>query len=76
LEVRTREQLPQQWAATENNLGMVLAVLAERASGERWRAQYSEQSMAAYHAALEVRTREQLPQGWARATQANLGNLF
>ena len=67
LEVRTREQLPQQWATTQNNLGMVLAVLAERASGEQG-AQYLEQSLAAYRAALEVRTREQLPQGWA-ATQ-------
>src|SRR4029450_2313308 len=64
LEVRTREQLPQQWASTQNNLGMVLAVLGERASGGQG-AQYLEQSLAAYRAALEVRTREQLPQGWA-----------
>lgn len=28
-------------------------------------AQYLEQSLAAYRAALEVRTREQLPQDWA-----------
>ena len=71
LEVRTREQLPQDWAATQNNLGNVLADLGERASGEQ-SAQYLEQSVAAYRAALEVRTREQLPQQWA-TTQNNLG---
>jgi hypothetical protein len=65
LEVRTREQLPQDWATTQNNLGNVLCVLGERASGEQG-AQYLEQSVAAYRAALEVRTREQLPQDWAK----------
>ena len=59
---------------TQNNLGIVLAVLGERASGEQG-AQYLEQSVAAYRAALEVRTREQLPQDWA-TTQNNLGNVL
>ena len=53
LEVYTREQLPQQWATTQNNLGNVLRDLGERASGEQG-AQYLEQSVAAYRAALEV----------------------
>ena len=59
---------------TQNNLGIVLLDLGERASGEQG-AQYLEQSVAAYRAALEVRTREQLPQDWAM-TQNNLGNVL
>ena len=77
LKVYTREQFPQDWAATQNNLGNVLAVLGERASGEQ-AARYLEQSVAAFRAALEVYTREQLPKQWAM-TQNNLavalGNL-
>ena len=59
---------------TQNNLGIVLVDLGERASGEQG-AQYLEQSVAAYRAALEVYTREQLPQDWAM-TQNNLGNVL
>jgi hypothetical protein len=33
------------------------------------------QAVAAYRSALEVYTREQLPQNWAM-TQTNLGNAF
>src|SRR5438046_10712093 len=58
LEVRTREQLPQDWAAAKNNLGNVLKELGIRSSGEQ-SAQYLAQSIAAYHSALEVYTREQ-----------------
>ena len=66
--------MPQAWAATQNNLGNVLWALGERASGEQG-AQYLEQAVAAFRAALEVRTREQVPQDWA-ATQNNLGNVL
>ena len=65
LEVYTREQLPQDWAMTQNNLGNVLVNLGERASGEQG-AQYLEQSVAAYRAALEVLH--------ARAIAAGLGH--
>jgi hypothetical protein len=58
----------------EHNLGNVLAVLGERVSGEQG-AQYLEQSVAAYRAALQVTTREQLPQDWAMM-QNNLGNVL
>ena len=71
LEVYTREQLPQIWATTQNNLGIVLEDLGTRSSGDQ-SAQYLQQSVTAYRAALEVRTREQLPQDWA-TTQNNLG---
>ena len=73
LEVYTREQFPQDWAATQNNLGNVLAVLGERASGEPT-AQYLEQSAAAFRPALGVYAREQLPQDSA-ATQNSLGSV-
>ena len=64
LEVYTREQLPQQWALTQNNLGLALKDLGERSSVEE-SGKYLEQAVAAYRAALEVYTREQLPQHWA-----------
>jgi len=59
---------------TQMRLGSVLSAHGERASGEQG-AQYLRQSMAAYRAALEVCTRERLPQDWAM-TQYNLGNLL
>src|SRR5437773_4774430 len=49
----SRQTAPQDWATTQNNLGNVLSALGKRVSGEQG-AQYLEQSMAAYRAALEV----------------------
>jgi tetratricopeptide (TPR) repeat protein len=69
--VRTREQLPQDWAATQNNLGIVFRHLGEPTEGTQT-SQYLRQAVDAFHNALLVRTREQLPQDWA-ATQNNLG---
>ena len=71
LQVRTREQLPQDWAATQNNLGTALDNLAGRSEGPQAVA-YLEQAVAAFRSALQVYTREQLPQDWAMA-QNNLG---
>jgi tetratricopeptide (TPR) repeat protein len=71
LEVRTREQLPQDWAQTQNNLGNALKAQGILSGG----AQSNEllaQAVAAYRSALQVYTREQLPQDWAQ-TQNNLG---
>ena len=53
LEVYTREQLPQDWATTQNNLGIALRDLGGR-SERRSRPAVLEQSVAAYRAALEV----------------------
>ena len=58
LEVRTRTQLPQDWAATQNNLGIAREDLAGQSEGPR-AAAYLEQAAGAYRHALEVRTREQ-----------------
>jgi tetratricopeptide (TPR) repeat protein len=69
--VRSREQLPQGWAATQMNLGNALDDLAGRSEGPQ-AAAYLAQSVAAYRSALQVYTREQLPQDWA-ATQDSLG---
>jgi hypothetical protein len=71
LEVYTREQLPQDWATTQNNLGNALWAQAARTEGPKG-AELLAQAVSAYRSALEVRTREQLPQDWAR-TQNNLG---
>ncbi len=71
LQVRTREQLGQQWAETQNNLGNALVEQGFRIGGEAGQQLLSE-AEAAYCAALQVRTREQLAQQWAE-TQNNLG---
>ena len=57
LEVRTRDRLPLQWAATQNNLGTVLSTLGEREEGTA----RLEDAVAACRAALEVYTRDRLP---------------
>ncbi|TBR60007.1 hypothetical protein B4U84_03650, partial [Westiellopsis prolifica IICB1] len=70
LTVYTREAFPQDWAATQNNLG---AAYGDRILGER--ANNLEYAIAAYESALEVYTREAFPQDWA-GTQNNLGNAY
>jgi hypothetical protein len=60
LEVRTREQLPQDWATTQNNLGIVLKELGTRSSGDQ-SVQYLQQSVAAYENALTIFTPEANP---------------
>ncbi|KOP26269.1 hypothetical protein AMR41_11255, partial [Hapalosiphon sp. MRB220] len=70
LEVYTREAFPQDWATTQNNLGIAYG---DRILGER--ANNLESAIAAYESALEVRTREAFPQQWA-TTQNNLGNAY
>jgi hypothetical protein len=59
---------------TQNNLGATLRDLAGRTEGTR-SAQLLSEAVAAYRLALEVRTRDRLPQDWA-GTQNNLGNTL
>ncbi len=68
LEEYTRERVPLNWAATQNNLGGVLQTLGERESGT----QRLEEAVTAFRAALEEHTREREPLNWA-AIQNNLG---
>ena len=75
LQVYTREKLPQGWAQIQNNLGIALGELAERSKGAQASRYLLQQALHAYRNALQVRTREQLPQGWA-STQNNLGNAL
>ncbi len=70
LTVYTREAFPQDWAMTQNNVGLAYG---DRILGER--ADNIESAIAAYESALEVRTREAFPQDWAM-TQNNLGNAY
>jgi tetratricopeptide (TPR) repeat protein len=70
LNVYTRKAFPEEWAATQNNLGNAYC---ERLHGER--AENLEKAITAYELALQVRTREAFPKDWAM-TQNNLGNAY
>ena len=74
LTVRTKDQLPQDWAMTQNNLGNVLHEQGTRTGGEAGTRLLAE-SVTAYRDALTVRTKDQLPQDWA-TTQNNLGAVL
>jgi tetratricopeptide (TPR) repeat protein len=74
LEVYTKADLPQDWAMTQNNLGIALWDQGERSSGAE-ATELLAQSVEAYRAALEVRTKADLPQDWA-STQNNLGTAL
>ncbi len=74
LTIWTKEQLPQQWAASQNNLGNILQQQGTRTSGEAGTGLLAE-AVEAYRDALTVRTKELLPQDWAM-TQNNLGNVL
>ena len=56
---------------TQNNLGTALRFLGQRLGGPEGLRRLNE-SVEAYRQALTVRTRDDLPQGWA-TTQNNLG---
>jgi hypothetical protein len=64
LKERTRERVPLQWAATQNNLGGALLRFGERESGTA----RLEEAVAADRAALEERTLERAPLDWAKST--------
>ena len=69
-----REKSPQDWATTQNNLGIALWDLGRRSSGEEGRKLLAD-AVAAFRSALEVFTKADLPQAWAQ-TQNNLGIEF
>jgi tetratricopeptide (TPR) repeat protein len=74
LKVYTREQSPQDWAATQNNMGIALRLQGERAEGAE-RVRLLGEAVAAYREALKVFTRDQSPQQWA-VTQNNLAKAY
>ena len=75
LQVATRESLPQAWAGIQNNLGLTYLRLGERQSGTKGALESLHASLIAYQNALQVDTRESLPQAWAE-TQNNLGGAY
>ncbi|MBZ9814753.1 tetratricopeptide repeat protein [Mesorhizobium sp. CA7] len=72
LEEQTRKRAPLDWARTQSNLDATLLTLGWRETGTARLNEAAAASGAAYRAALEERTRERLPLGWAQ-TQYNLG---
>ena len=74
LTVYTRDDLPQEWATTQNNLGGALWALGQRLGGPEGLRRLNE-AVEAYRQALTVRTRDDLPQDWA-LTQNNLGTAL
>jgi tetratricopeptide (TPR) repeat protein len=54
----------QEWALTQNNLGLALSQLASRSEGPQ-AGKLLNEAVEAIRLALKVRTREQLPQDWA-----------
>ena len=62
--------MPVNWAMTQNNLGTTLAEQGTRTGGEAGTALLAD-AVAAYRAALEVRTRQDMPVEWAM-TQENI----
>jgi CHAT domain-containing protein len=70
LKVKTRGDLPLDWAQTQYNLAVAYT---NRTHGDR--ADNLEKAIAAYEAALTVRTREAVPLDWAQ-TQNNLAATY
>ena len=68
LSLAPRSQRWREWAMTQNNLGLALAILGERESGTA----KLEEAVVAYREALKEWTRERVPLDWAM-TQNNLG---
>ena len=64
----TRERAPLEWAKAQNQLGIALSILGERAR----ETERLEEAGQAFRAALEVWTRERAPMDWARV-QVNIG---
>nr|WP_293020031.1 tetratricopeptide repeat protein [Moorena sp. SIO3I8] len=66
----TKSAFTQDWAMTQNNLG-----IAYNNRLKRDRAENIEQAITAYQHALQIRTKSALPQDWAM-TQNNLANAY
>ncbi|MGD0663490.1 MAG: tetratricopeptide repeat protein, partial [Syntrophorhabdales bacterium] len=71
LKEHTRERMPLDWAATQNNQCVVLRMLGEREGGTK----RLEEAVEACREALKERIRGRVPLDWAM-TQHNLGNTL
>jgi tetratricopeptide (TPR) repeat protein len=72
--VRTREQMPQQWAITQNNLANALQAQGTRADKPE-SLRLLDEALTAYRQSLLVFTREQTPRLWAM-TKHNVGSAL
>jgi CHAT domain-containing protein len=72
LEVYTKEEQPQAWAITNNNLGIAYRDLAPFSANP---GEQIEKAIAVLIEALEVYAKEEQPQAWAR-TKNNLGGAY
>jgi len=70
LQVRNRNDFPEKWATTQNNLGIAYN---KRIQGTR--TDNIERAIESYEQALQVRTLVAYPGAWAQ-TQNNLGNAY
>ena len=70
LELRPHQAFPEDWATTQNNLGIAYS---DRIHGQK--EDNLEKAIAAYKLSLEVYTREAFPYEWARS-QNNLGVAY
>ena len=75
LDTRTKAVGPKDWADTQTDLGDTLWELAIRTDGAEVKGKLLEDAVVAYRFALEVYTKADLPQEWAR-TQNNLSDAF
>jgi tetratricopeptide (TPR) repeat protein len=77
LDVYTKESHPQEWAMVRNNMGDAAQNIQSFAKqlNEEVSAQAQRQAVQCYQDALQVYTKESLPQRWA-LTQHNLGNVY
>lgn len=71
LALTSRDERPDEWAATHHHWGNALGTLAQRQRGTS----LLERAIAAFEKALSERSRERVPMGWA-ATQNSLGNAL
>jgi tetratricopeptide (TPR) repeat protein len=74
LALKPKNKAPQDWARTQNNLGLALWALGTRTGGEEGNRKL-QAAVDAFNHALEVQTKADLSQGWA-TTQNNLGNAL
>ncbi|HEX6718295.1 MAG TPA: tetratricopeptide repeat protein, partial [Pyrinomonadaceae bacterium] len=72
--VRTREQMPQAWAITQNNLANALQAQGTRADKPE-SLRLLDEALTAYRQSLLVFTREQTPRLWAM-TKHNVGSAL
>ena len=74
LKVCTPEDMPAQWAMTQNNLSSLLTSLGERTDGAAG-LDYLKSSEISHRKLLRVRTQNEMPAQWAM-TQNNLANVL